>query len=240
MLVGQPEQVVGAQARLHVLERDVVDLLAAAERMADIGQHLLGRRLDVDFGGRDAQFAHQPPGILVGFVRGAEAGHRVGQHVLAIETQQVHRPASHQQRMRRIETARHTDDGALDAARLQPLRQPLDLDVVGLVAIVAQLGRIRRHVGEPLDGALQRHALVRGIEFEREGTETRHARAFVGRAVGEGVVAQPLLADAAEVDIGLDDDRLLGEALGLGQLVATFEDSRVAVPGEIGRRLARP
>ena len=58
--VGRPEQIIGAQARLHVLESDVVDLLAAAERMADIGQHLLGCRLDVDFGGRHAQFAHQP------------------------------------------------------------------------------------------------------------------------------------------------------------------------------------
>ena len=36
VLVGQAEQVVGAQARLHVLERDVVDRLAAANGMADV------------------------------------------------------------------------------------------------------------------------------------------------------------------------------------------------------------
>ena len=39
-VVGQPEQVVGAQAGLHVLEGDVVDRLAVGEGVADVVEHL--------------------------------------------------------------------------------------------------------------------------------------------------------------------------------------------------------
>ena len=52
MLVGEAEQVVGAQARLHVLEGDVVDRLALRERVAEVGQHLPRRRADVDLAAR--------------------------------------------------------------------------------------------------------------------------------------------------------------------------------------------
>ena len=52
VLVGEAEQIVGAQARLHVLEGDVVDRLAAGERVADVGQHLAGGRADVDLAAR--------------------------------------------------------------------------------------------------------------------------------------------------------------------------------------------
>ena len=47
-VVGQAEQVVGAQARLDVLEGHVVGGLALAVGVADVGQHLRGRRADVD------------------------------------------------------------------------------------------------------------------------------------------------------------------------------------------------
>ena len=168
VLVGEAEQVIGAQPGLHVLEGDVVDLLALGEGMADVGQHLVGRRLDVDLGRRHAQRRHQPPGVLVGFVRRAEARQGIGQHVLARQAELVHRPAGHDQRLGRIEAARDADDRLLDAARLQALRQALDLDVVGLVAIVAQLGRIRRHVGKAFDGAIEGHAVAGRIEARRQ------------------------------------------------------------------------
>src|SRR3546814_17811618 len=41
-------QVVGAQPRLHVLERDVVHGLARREGVPELAQHLLGRGADVD------------------------------------------------------------------------------------------------------------------------------------------------------------------------------------------------
>ena len=50
-LVGEAEEVVGAQARLHVLEGDVVDRLAPREGVVHVGQHLPRGRADVDLVG---------------------------------------------------------------------------------------------------------------------------------------------------------------------------------------------
>ena len=57
--VGQAEQVRGPLARLHVLERHVVHRLACRERVADVAEHLLAGRPDVDLARRDAQRLHQ-------------------------------------------------------------------------------------------------------------------------------------------------------------------------------------
>ena len=46
--VGQAEQMAGALAGLHVLERDVVHRLALREGMADVLEHLHAARPDVD------------------------------------------------------------------------------------------------------------------------------------------------------------------------------------------------
>ena len=89
----------------------------------------------------------------------------------ARQAELVHRPAGHDQRVRRIEAARDADDGVFRAARLQALRQALDLDVVGLVAIVAQLGGIGRHVREALDRPLERHALPGRVEGKPDGAK---------------------------------------------------------------------
>ena len=62
--VGEPEQVAGALAGLDVLERDVVDRLAARIRMADVGQHLLAARPDVDLVRAAAHRRHQAPRLL--------------------------------------------------------------------------------------------------------------------------------------------------------------------------------
>ena len=44
-VVGEPEEVVGAQPGLHVLEGHVVDRLAVGERVVHVGEHLpRGRR----------------------------------------------------------------------------------------------------------------------------------------------------------------------------------------------------
>ena len=47
--VRQAEEIVGSQARLDVLEGDVVDLLAPAEGMAHVFEHLQGGGANVDF-----------------------------------------------------------------------------------------------------------------------------------------------------------------------------------------------
>ena len=66
VLVGEPEQVRGALACLHVLERDVVHRLALGVRMADVLQHALRRRADVDLRRANAERAHQRVRIVEG------------------------------------------------------------------------------------------------------------------------------------------------------------------------------
>ena len=63
VLVGEAEQIVGPQPRLHILERDVIDRLALAERMAEIGQHLPRGGADIEFVRVGAEAGHQAPGI---------------------------------------------------------------------------------------------------------------------------------------------------------------------------------
>ena len=177
--------------------------------------------------------------LLVRLVGRAEARQRVGQHVLARQAELVHRAAGDDQRLGRIEAARDADDRLLGAARLQALRQALDLDVVGLVAIVAQLGGIRRHVGEALDGALERHA-------------ARAARRARSRPCGSARPCRPPASRsrrsrccaAAPGGCGRDRRRRVtmvesfSKRADLGELVAALVDRGMAVPGQIGRRFA--
>src|SRR3546814_8149530 len=65
MAIGQPEQIVGAQPRLHVFEGHVIDRLSPREGMAHVAQHLARGRTDVDLLPRDAQRVHQRPGIAL-------------------------------------------------------------------------------------------------------------------------------------------------------------------------------
>ena len=58
------------------------------------------------------------------------------------------------------------------------------------------------------------------------------------RGLAEAGLAHPLLREAVEVDVGADELRLVAEALGLGQELAVLVDHGVAVPGQIGGRLA--
>ncbi len=137
-----------------------------------------------------------------------------------------------------FEPARDANDELLQARCLQALREALDLDVVGLVAVLAQHCRIRRHIREALDRPAQFESFIRRGELERDDAKPGALVSQVPRIVAEGVRAHPLLADAAEINIG---DRHLGvgrEALGFGEQNAQLEDAGLAVPGEVGRRLA--
>ena len=58
VLVRQPEQIVGPQPRLHILEGDVVDRPTLGVGMADVLEHLFGGGADVDLGARNAQRGH--------------------------------------------------------------------------------------------------------------------------------------------------------------------------------------
>ena len=77
-----------------------------------------------------------------------------------------------------------------------------------------------------------------GVERELDLGELRLPIAGVAPVVVEGALAHPLLADPVEVDVDDRAPRAVGEALGLGEQVAALVDHRLAVPGQVGGRLA--
>ena len=240
IVVGEPEQVVGAQPGLHILERHVVERLALRRRVADIGEHLVGRRADVDLGAGDAERAHQPPGIGLRAAAGGKAGQRVGQDVGARQAERIHRARRDDQRLRRIEPARDADHQPLEPGRLQPLRQPLHLDVVGLVAIVAQHRRVGRHEREALDPAARSSRPAGGAKsnsMRRNGGVAWP----ISRALSPNVFVR--MRSWRMRPISTSATAISGPALKRGvsaQRLADLENAGLAVPGEVGRRIRRP
>ncbi len=200
--------------------------------MAHVGQHLLGGRTDIDLTGRDTQGFHQLVSVISRAFRGPEAGQAIGQDVGAGQAQPVHRPAGHDQRLGGIQPARHSDHGVLGAGGLQPLGQALNLDVVGLVAVLPQPRRVRRHEGEALEGALQRHRLAWPLQRDIDPTEGGRAVALVLGAVAEGIQPHAFLTHPAEVDVG-ESDLVAVETLRFDQFLSALEHPRLAVPGQI-------
>ncbi len=66
MHIGETEEIVGAQARLNILEGHVIELLALGEGMFDVGEHLPRRRLDVELVTCDGERLHQGERIGLG------------------------------------------------------------------------------------------------------------------------------------------------------------------------------
>ena len=89
--------------------------------------------------------------VAFGALAGRESGQREGQNVAARPAFPVHRARGDDQRVGRIQSAGHPDDELRVVQRAQPLLQPGDLDVVGLVAILFQPLRIGGHERESLD-----------------------------------------------------------------------------------------
>ena len=150
MMVGEAEEVVGAEACLHVLEGNVVDRFASRKGMFEVGEHLLRRRTDVELVGADPHRLHEGDGVPLRLLAGGKSRHGVGEDVLPVDAEAVERPCSHDQRLGGIEPAGNPDHELADARRLQPLHEAGDLDVVGFVAVEREARRIGRHEGEAL------------------------------------------------------------------------------------------
>ena len=233
IVVGQTEQIVGAQAGLDVLERHVIDRLAPRIGVVEVLQHLLGGRADIDLGGGHAHRAHQGPGVRLCPVRGGEAGQGVGQDVAARQAQLVHRPGRHDQGLGRVEPARNADHQLAQARGLDPPGQALNLDVVGLVAILGQLGRVGRRERKALDRPRQGQVAGGRRHLERRDAERRRGRSFPGR-IAEADHPHALLADALDIDIGEGHHRAGRKAPGFGQQGAHLVDVGMAIPGHVG------
>lgn len=239
-LVGQTKQIIGAQPRLHVLERDVVVRLAARERMLEVGEHLLRRRPDVDLGRGDAERAHQRPGVGPGRLRGREARQGEAQDVAARQAETVEGARGDEQRVARIEAAGHADHDVLQAGRLQALAQSLHLDVERLEAIAIEPVRIVRNEREAIDRTDEADVGVVWRVPDRDAPECALRVSGRARCRVEGRRAHALGAQALDVDVGDGHLARGGKALGLRERHAQLVDRRLAIPGKIGRALARP
>ena len=152
-------------------------------------------------------------------VGGGEAGQRVGEHVGARQARSVHRARRDDQRLGRIQTAGDADHGVFDArSPSAAVAKPWDLDVVGLVAVLAQP---RGSAGTKGKRSIARRSgtFGRRVEAKRDGTEGCARPPSSPDAVAETVEPHALLADAAQIDIGGDRWVAL-EALALRQAVA--------------------
>ncbi|MCY1172388.1 hypothetical protein D9M73_125230 [compost metagenome] len=208
--------------------------------MPHIGEHLARGGADVDLVAIDAKRAHQRPGVAFGVIAGGKARHGESEDAVARQAQPVHRLGRDDQRMRRIEPARYTDDEALGLRRLKALEQPFDLDVERLIAIGIQfLGR----VGDEREAAgVAQQADVAKVGLVREGHAAEALFGVVGEARGivEGADAHPLLLDSLGIDIGEQQAGRTPEAARFGKQLAQFMHHRLAVPREIGGAFPRP
>ena len=240
MLVGEAEQVVGAQARLHVLEGDVVDLLALARRDGRCrpASGCAAGLMSISAAVTPSAFISRQALLLV-LSRGGEARQRVGQDVGARQAEPVHRAA----------------DTISACVESRPPETPMTPSRCGSTAGAAPgpgpgccrprsnsraawPDRTARR-GSARPARSQRHALGRRVEREVDRAEARDPVALQQRAVGEAVVAQPLLADAAEIDVGRDEGRVRREALRSRRAGRRIRRSRHGRPRR-GRSSIRP
>ena len=245
------EQQVGAQPGLDVLEGDVVDLpppLAAPVGVVHGGEHPLGERADVQLLDVAAQRPRQRQRVGLRPGAGGEARHGDGVDVLAAQAQAVDGAGGHDECVGRVQPPAHADDDPGLADGAQPLDEGGDLDVVGLVAVLGESGRVVGDEGEAVDGAPQPDvgagdgqvapADAHGPEAGAPGTG---AGAQQGPAVVlEGALAHPLGEQALDVDV---DDRgagALAEALGGAQQLAVLVDEGLPVPGQVRGGLPLP
>ena len=83
-------QAIKLSAMLRVLT--IVDGLAAREWVFEIAQQLAGGGPNVDFAAADAERMDERPGIRLGLFGRGEPRQGVGEHVLARQSEPIHRP----------------------------------------------------------------------------------------------------------------------------------------------------
>ncbi len=88
----------------------------------------------------------------------------------------VHRLGRDDERVRAVEAAADADDDLRRADGLEPLLQPRDLDVVGLVAVEGEPRLVVGDEGEAVDLAQQADVVGRRVELELDGAEPVDAR----------------------------------------------------------------
>ena len=265
-VVGDAEEEVGAQARLDVLEGDVVEVPLArslgqdtgagvlAVGVAHLGEHLGGGGPDVELLEGAAQADGEVLGVAACAGARGEAGHGDGVDVRAGPAQAVHGAGGDDEGVGGVQAAADTDDDLGVADGPQALDEGGHLDVVGLVAVLGEAGRIVGHEGEAVHTAAQTDVRARSRQLgdtDPDAPEGRRVGEGGGRGrgtgdrgaqgaavVGEGPLAQALGAQALDVDVDDGGARPVGEALGGGEQLAVLVDEGLPVPGQVGGGLA--
>ena len=267
-MVGDAEEEVGAQARLDVLEGDVVELALAhplgqdpgagvlAVGVAHLGEHLGGGGPDVELLEGAAQADGEVLGVAARAGARGEAGHGDGVDVGAGPTQAVHGAGGHDEGVGGVQAAADADNDLGVADGPQALDEGGHLDVVGLVAVLGESGRVVGHEGEAVHAAAQADVRARGGQVggaDLDAAEGRRVGEGGGRGrgagdrgaqgagvVGEGPLAQALGAQALDVDVDDGGARTVGETLGGAEQLAVLVDEGLAVPGQVRGGLALP
>ena len=170
----------------------------------------------------------------------AKPGIAIGQDVGPRQAEAIHGPGGHDQRLGGIEATRDADHHPRYAGAQKPLLQPMDLDVVGLVAACIALRGISGHVGEAGHRPAQRHRALGHPEGELHPAHGAQALPVLPCGVVEAGEAHPLLEQPVKVDIPEHQLLVLGEPRCCGQLLVVLVDQRVAIPGKVGGRFAKP
>ena len=237
-MVGRAEEIVGAQARLHVLECHIVLGASFSVRVAEIGQHALGRRADINLAPGDTHGICQRDGLFMRRLAGGKSGQGIGKNIRARQAQPVEGTRGNDEGLRGIQPARNADDSALYAAGAQALNQCLALDGPGLEAILVQTFLVCRHEGEAPDGALQRQCLIqRRSKREANLPPACQALARIAGRVPEGGKAQAVLNDPLHIDLG-HEACIIPKARAACDSLAQLAGNCLPVPGEVRRALA--
>ena len=142
--------------------------------------------------------------------------------------------------MRRIQPTRNPDHDLRVVQRPQPLFEPGNLNVVGLIAVLLQPVGVGRYKREPLDLAPQADVTHRWVEPKIDAPERLRQRPVMATVVVERSHSQPFCAKQLSVDVGHRSSLSFGKTFGFGEQRAVLPNHGLAVPGQVGRRLTLP
>ena len=184
-----------------------------------------------------------------------ETGHGDGVDALTRQAEAVDGTGGDDERVGGVQAAADPDDDPGKPDGPQPLDQTGHLNVVGLVAVPGQAGRVVGDEGEAVDDAAQADIGTRGgqraasdtddaeptgIDEGRGALIERTGRTAAGErhtVVIEGALAQPLGDQPFDIDVDDRGPRSVGEALGLAEQGSVLVDEGLPVPGQVRRRL---
>ena len=164
--------------------------------MADVPEMQPHRLLNIDLRQRSAQRARQPAGVLIGPVRGAEAGHGYAPNVFPGNAQQIEGAGRHKKGKRGIQATGNPDHRAAAFRMLQPLFQAVGLNGKDFLAAAVLHSLIRRDEGLCGEKSLQGKLL-----FFHMHRDDQIALLF---RRGEGVHPASFMAQPVDVQIRIN------------------------------------